>query len=187
MKTAIRTLRMPVLAATLAVLAGCGFQLRGAAPVSDALQPLAVECAEAIPSDLCIAVTEQLRLGEIELVEPGQAAYRLRLRKFEQSRRASAITLQAAAAEFTLRQTVTMDVITANQMPLIAETDLNSSETFRYDEANVLAKQREEQALRELLYQRLAQQVIFRLAPLTQARIDAIREAAEASESRDPQ
>lgn len=185
MRMAIRNLRVSMLAATLAVFAGCGFQLRGAAPVSDALQPLAVECADTIPSDLCIAVTEQLRLGEVEVVEPDQADYRLRLRKFEQSRRASAITLQAAAAEYTLRQTVTIDVITADRLPLIAETDLNSSETFRYDETNVLAKQREEQALREQLYQRLAQQVIFRLAPLTQARIDAIREAAEASESRD--
>lgn len=187
MTMAIRNLRVPMLAATLAVLAGCGFQLRGAAPVSDALQPLAVECAEAVPSELCIAVIEQLRLGEVEVVEPAQAAYRLRLRKFEQNRRASAITLQAAAAEYTLRHTVTMDVITADQLPLIAETSLNSSETYRYDETNVLAKQREEQTLREQLYQRLAQQVIFRLAPLTQTRIDTIREAAEASESRDPQ
>jgi LPS-assembly lipoprotein len=60
--------------------------------------------------------------------------------------------------------------------PLIADTRLNASESYRYDETNVLAKQREEKTLQKQLQERLAQQIIFRLAPLTQARIDALRE-----------
>jgi len=53
-------------------------------------------------------------------------------------------------------------------------------EAYRYDETNVLAKRREEAALEQQLYNRLSQQIIFRLAPLTEARIRAMREQYEA-------
>lgn len=161
-----------------AALAGCGFQLRGAPPVPPGLQPLAVTCVEQVPGELCRSVTEQLELGNIDVRPAGEADYVLRLRGFEQDRRASAITVQAAAAEYTLRQTVRMDVLTRDDIPLVTETSLNSSETYRYDETNVLAKRREEEELRVQLYDRLAQQIIFRLAPLTEARIAEIRAAA---------
>lgn len=157
------------------ILTGCGFQLRGAPPVPPGLQPLAVSCVNEIPDDLCRAVTEQLELGKIDVRDPEQADYILRLRGFRQDRRASAITVQASAAEYTLRQTVDMDLLTRDDLPLIAETRLNTSETYRYDETNVLAKQREEEELRQQLYQRLAQQIIFRLAPLTDARVTELR------------
>ncbi|MEX2476482.1 LPS assembly lipoprotein LptE [Marinobacter sp.] len=163
-------------------LAGCGFQLRGAPPVPPGLQPLAVSCVEQIPAELCDAVNKQLELGEIDLRSPEKADYLLRLRGFEQDRRASAITVQASAAEYTLRQTVRMDVLTRDELPLIAETSLNSSETYRYDDTNVLAKQREEEELRQQLYERLAQQIIFRLAPLTEARVTELKKAAEENE-----
>lgn len=66
-----------------------------------------------------------------------------------------------------------MELLTADRIPLIAATDLTTSETYRYDETNVLAKQREEEELRQQLGDRLAQQVLFRLAPMTRERIDA--------------
>jgi LPS-assembly lipoprotein len=58
---------------------------------------------------------------------------------------------------------------------MVAATRLTTSESYRYDETNVLARQREEETLRQQMDDRLAQQVIFRLAPLTPQRIDAIR------------
>jgi LPS-assembly lipoprotein len=129
-------------------------------------------------------VKDQLELGDITLVSSEAAAYLLRLNDFNQQRRASAITLQAAAAEYDLRQTVTIEVITSDQVPLVAEVDIRSSETYRFDETNVLAKQREQRELQETLYQRLAQQIIFRLVPLTEARIKVVREAAEVESRR---
>lgn len=156
-----------------AVLAGCGFQLRGTSPVPAALQPLAVDCPSSLPGDFCNSVRNQLSLGGVELVEENSADYVLRLRDYRQDRRASAITSDASAAEYVLRHTVSVELFTADDVPLIAKTDLNASESYRYDENNVLAKQREEDELRQQLGDRLAQQVIFRLAPMTQQRIDA--------------
>ncbi|WP_375177598.1 LPS-assembly lipoprotein LptE [Marinobacter mobilis] len=172
------TARLTLLAAVLAISA-CGFQLRGAAPVSSALQPLSVQCAGNVPVALCNAVTEQLTLGEVALTEPAQASYRLRLTRFEQTRRTSAITLQGSAAEYDLRQRVWMDLQNRQGLPLIAESELNSSESYRYDEDQVLAKQREQQEIESALYQRLAQQIIFRLTPMTEARIRAIEAQAQ--------
>lgn len=170
----------PLVAAALCLLvAGCGFQLRGAPPVSSALQPLAVDCAENVPVQLCEAVREQLELGRIELKPPEEADFVLKISNFRQERRASAITLRAAAAEYTLRHMVDVEALTADNIPLIEPTDLNSSETYRYDESNVLAKQREEEALREQLHDRLAQQIIFRLAPITEDRIERLRHEAD--------
>lgn len=160
-------------------LTGCGFQLRGQAPVPSALEPLAVQCSSQVPLALCESVRDQLALGGIRLAEPEQAEHLLRLEDFREQRRASAITLQAAAAEYDLRQSVSLNLVTADRIPLIAGAEVSSSDTYSYDETNVLAKRREEEEIRNNLYQRLAQQVIFRLAPMDRERIQSLRDAHE--------
>lgn len=167
------------------LLAGCGFQLRGAPPVSSALEPLAVDCSSQVPDTLCRALREQLSLGNISLAQVADADYILRLRNFERDRRATAITAQAAAAEYTLRHSVDLEVISADRVPMVATTRLTTSESYRYDETNVLARQREEETLRQQMDDRLAQQVIFRLAPLTAQRIEAIRTEYRRNEESD--
>ncbi|WP_372964324.1 LPS assembly lipoprotein LptE [Marinobacter sp.] len=174
----LKTLPLLLLAVlTTAVLAGCSFQLRGTSPVPAALQPLAVDCSTSLPGRFCQSIRDQLTLGGIELKESAEANYILRLRDYNQDRRASAITAQAAAAEYRLRHTVTIELLTAERAPLIAATSLTASETYRYDETSVLAKQREEDDLREQLDDRLAQQVIFRLTPMSQERINTLIQA----------
>lgn len=180
---ALRTLFPKAALLTLAVLvAGCGFQLRGTSPVPAALQPLAVDCPDSLPGDFCNSVRQQLTLGGVEVVSEANADYLLRLRNYQQDRRASAITSRAVAAEYILRHSVDIELLTAERIPLIAQTELAASETYRYDETNVLAKQREEDELRQQLGDRLAQQVIFRLAPISQERIDAAIEEHAASQ-----
>lgn len=166
-------------------LAGCGFQLRGAPPVSSALEPLAVECAQDVPEILCESVRDQLELGEVALSATNDAAYIMTLSRFQADRRASAITVDAAAAEYTLRHSIALELVSADKVPMIANTRLTSTESYRYDDTNVLAKQREEEELRTQLSDRLAQQIIFRLAPLTEARLDALREEYEAARTND--
>ena len=160
-------------------LGACGFQLRGIAPVSSALEPLNLDCQAPVPSSLCRSVREQLELGGIRLVSVEDANYKLGIRSFEQDRRASAVTDQAAAAEFTLRHSVDLELISTDGIPIIASTRLTTIESFRYDETNVLAKQREEESLRLQLNDRLAQQIIFRLAPITPERLQEIRDSQQ--------
>lgn len=170
-----------------ALIAGCGFQLRGAPPVSSALEPLSVDCSSQVPDTLCRSLREQLNLGNVRLAPVSEADYILRLRNFERDRRASAITAQAAAAEYTLRHSVDLEVVSSDRVPMVGTTRLTTSESYRYDETNVLARQREEEALRQQMDDRLAQQVIFRLAPLTPQRIDAIRAEYQRKQEDDAQ
>ena len=182
LRPALNALLPKVLVLTAAtVLAGCGFQLRGTSPVPAALQPLAVDCPTSLPDDFCNSVRDQLALGGVNTVDKADADYLLRLGHYQQDRRASAITATASAAEYLLRHSVTLELFTADQVPLIAETDLSATESYRYDENNVLAKQREEDELEQQLGDRLAQQVIFRLAPMTQGRIDSLIEEYRAN------
>ncbi|MGF2733485.1 LPS assembly lipoprotein LptE [Marinobacter sp. DUT-1] len=167
--------------ALAAVLTGCGFQLRGTSPVPAALQPLAVNCGSQIPDTLCLSVKEQLELGGLETADAANAAFVLGLKSYSQDRRASAITVRAAAAEYTLTQTVRIELITDDRIPLIADTELSARESYRYDETNILAKQREQDELEQRMNDRLAQQILFRLAPMTEARIQSIREDYRAS------
>ncbi|HEA52250.1 LPS assembly lipoprotein LptE [Marinobacter antarcticus] len=157
-------------------LGACGFQLRGAPPVSSALEPLDLDCQEPVPASLCLSVREQLELGGVELASGDKANYRLRIRDFQRDRRASAVTAQAAAAEYTLRHSVNLELISRDGVPIIASTRLTTSESYRYDETNVLAKQREEENLQRQLSDRLAQQIIFRLAPITPERLQEIQD-----------
>ncbi|TBW56840.1 hypothetical protein EZI54_07765 [Marinobacter halodurans] len=178
-----------LLGATL-LMGGCGFQLRGAPPVAAALQPLSLECDSSVPFELCDTVRQQLDDGGIKLAEPAEAAYRVKLNGFKQSRRASAIQLDASAAEYDLRQSVDVNVISHDRIPVLADAEVRTSEIYSYDDTNVLAKRREEESIRQTLYQRLAQQVIFRLAPLTDERLQVIRndyEKAQAQPSTESQ
>lgn len=161
------------------LLTGCGFALRGTQQVPAALQPLAVDCGN-VPGGLCQSLKEQLTLNGVTVTDPPQADYLLRLSSFDRQRRTSAITTTAAAAEYTLRHSVALQVVTRDRIPLIEPATLSAVEAYRYDETNVLAKRREEAALEQQLYNRLSQQIIFRLAPLTEARIRAMREQYEA-------
>lgn len=144
-----------------------------------ALEPLAIQCGGGVPAVLCRAMTDQLEQGGVTVVDRDDAAYILQVSNFNERRRASAITQQGSASEFDLRQSVDLSVITDDQVPLVANAEVSSSESYRYDETNTLAKRQEEESVRETLYQRLSQQIIFRLAPLTQQRIDSMRQAAE--------
>ena len=157
------------------VLSGCGFQLRGATAIPDALAPIHVDCAGKTPVALCDQVLELLELNQVALeAEPGPDTYVLRLAGLERSQRATAITASAAAAEYALRLTATLSLLAPGPVPLLADAETTASEVFRYDEANVLAKRREQQELIELLYGRLAQQIVFRLRPFTAERISSI-------------
>lgn len=180
--SALKTASRSLLAATLlSCLAGCGFQLRGASPIPTTLQPLAVECSEQVPDTLCRSVRDQLQLSGLTLTPPADADYRLQLSDFRQDRRATAVSSDGSAAQYTLYHSVSLELITADGIPLIAGTRLSASESYSYDDTQVLAGQKEESSLDNQLAAQLAQQITFRLAPMTEVRIQALRDEYESS------
>ncbi len=169
----------------LALLAGgCGFHLRGAAPVPPALQPLWVNCESGVPSGLCEALKTQLRVGVVKLANSREEAdHHLMLGGFRQQQRTSAISARAEAAEYDLRQSVSMAVLTSDGIPLLEATEVSASLSYRFDSTSVLAKRRERREIESRLYDNLARQISFRLSPFDGQRIEKIRQAHDAAGS----
>lgn len=156
-------------------VSACGFQLRGAESMPDALAPMSLSCSDNVPSSLCSDVRDQLRLYGLLADDDENPGYRLELRAYSQDRRASAISDRAAAAEYELDASVELMLNTTDEIPLLAKTRINSRETYRADETEVLAGEREQQSVEDVVRNRLAQQVVLRLRPFTEQRIEQIR------------
>lgn len=157
------------------LLTACGFHLRGVTRLPPTMKPLYVDCQAGIPFDLCKEVKSSLTRNGIQLANAKDHAYRFALTRIETDQRANAITQQATAAAYELRMRVWSKLTAPDGMPVLAESPVRTTETYRYDESNILGKRREEQALYKTLYGRIAQQILFRLRPLTESRLKALR------------
>ncbi|MDX5299719.1 MAG: LPS assembly lipoprotein LptE [Gammaproteobacteria bacterium] len=165
-----------ILASALA-LSACGFQLRGGNPAPDALQPLYVACGAGVPEAFCTTLTRHLRDAGVVLADDGANHARLQVNSLDEDRRTTAITATAAAAEYDLRLRTRISLFAPSGTPLVADDAVIASQTYRYDETNVVAKRREETELRTQLYRQLAEQLLFRLGPWDAARIASIEAA----------
>ena len=169
------------------LVSACGFQMRGASPVPSALEPLWVGCHDGTPTELCRSLKAQFTLGNVELADTREnAAYLLLLGNFRQNQRTIAITAQAEAAEFELRQTVSVVLQTRDGTPLLPETDVAAAQSYRFDSTSVLAKRRERQEIEQQLYDNLVRQIGYRLVTFDQQRIDEILEATEEQQKTSP-
>lgn len=164
------------------LVSGCGFQLRGTTSVPPALAPIDLQCQEADKS-LCDSVRTLLALNDVPLADSSEEGYRLVLRGSDSSQRATALTSTASAAEYDLTVSVEMMLLTPDGIPLRAAGRLSTSQTYRYDENSVLAKNRERRELADTLNEQLAQQVLYALSPYTRGRIDQIRRDYEATQA----
>lgn len=146
----------------------------------DTLDPIFINCAGNTPPGLCEQVRELLALHDVRLTEePTPQGYTLLIDEFERSQRATAVTASASAAEYNLRLGSTVSLFAPDKIPLLANASVTANEVYRYDEANVLAMRREQQELTQQLYQRLAQQIIYRLAPFDAQRVEDLRQAQQ--------
>lgn len=183
--TSRRTLRLSMAALVLAGLTGCGFHLRGMTNLPDSMQPLYVDCQSGIPFDLCKLVKTSLKRDGIELATAQDHAYTLALTRLEKDQRATAITQQATAAAYRIHMQVWSQLTAPDGLTILDSQAVQTSETYRYDENNILGKRREEEQLDRTLYGRIAQQIIFRLSPLTKSRLEALRRQHEAKAQKD--
>lgn len=168
----------------LALLAsGCGFQLRGASPVPSVLEPLWVGCHSGVPTALCQDLKSQFTMGDVALADSREeAAYLLLLGNFRQTQRTSAISKRAEAAEYELRQSVEVALQTREGVPLMTESEISASQSYRFDSTSVLAKRREREEIERQLYGNLARQIGYRLVSFDQQKIDRILEEAAESD-----
>ena len=156
--------RLPWLLLVLLVSA-CGFRLQGSTElpaevrrvhvvVSDELTPFAVELREALT-----------RNGATLVRTPGSADAVVRVGRDVTGRRVLSVSARNTPEEFEVFYAVDYSIDRAGQEVVPTQT-LELTRSFTFDEADLLAKDREEDILREALARDIAGLVVRRLGSL---------------------
>lgn len=147
------------------LISGCGFQLRGQAPLPATLATPYLETGDRY-TPLYAALEARLRAAGAKLAAgPATASAVIRLNKDETGRELLSVSARNTPGEFEVYYTVEYSV-SASGRELLARQQVTLTRAFSYDETAVLAKEHEEQSLRAALAAELAGLMLRRLAAL---------------------
>jgi LPS-assembly lipoprotein len=154
--------RSTLLAATAALLAGCGFQLRQARPLP--MRSIAL-VGFAPASPLARALKQELERAGVALRDnPAQAEAVLDRLDDAREKTVAASTAAGQVREVTLRVRLRFRVATPSGQLLLAPADLLLTRDMSYNETAALAKQQEEMLLYRAMEDDIVAQVLRRLA-----------------------
>ncbi|MBQ5948535.1 LPS assembly lipoprotein LptE [Massilia sp. ST3] len=162
---ALKTLVSVVLAA--AVLAGCGFQLRGSnGQYNLPFQSIWLAFPEASP--LGTELKRNLRAAETVRIESDASKAQALFDVLSESRGKAILSLNSLGRvrEYTLSYTLVFRVRDANNRELLAPTEITLRRNIAFDEGQVLAKESEEALLYRDMQTDLVQQILRRLAAI---------------------
>jgi LPS-assembly lipoprotein len=147
------------------VLAGCGFHLRGQAPLPAVLATPYIEAADRY-SPLYAALDERLRsAGAQPAADAASASAVIRLHEDDTGRDLLSVTADNKPGEYEVYYAAEFSV-TSGATELLARNQLRLTRDYGYDESAVLAKEHEEETLRVALAGEIADQILRRLAAL---------------------
>lgn len=160
-----RLLRYAVLAGSMLYLAACGWRLQGVQRLPQAMSITYVDAADRY-SDFNRALRESLTAAGAELVnDRNQARAIIRVRRDESGQRVLSVSATNRPEEYEVFYVVEYSVEGVNG-ELLGVQMIERKRDYSYDEAALLAKQREQAVLREALARELAGLVMRRLAAL---------------------
>lgn len=147
------------------LLAGCGFQLRGARPL-----PFDTIYLGMYPySELATALRRQLRAnGRTQVAERAEdAQVKLEVRADVKDKIILALNTQGRVREYQLRQRFIFRLVDQSGTELIPPSEILLRRDMAYDDAQLLAKQQEEAQLYRDMQSDLVNQLMRRLAAVT--------------------
>ena len=149
----------------MTLMSGCGFQLRGQAPLPATLAMPYLDSGDRY-TPLYAALESRLRAAGARLAtDPATASAVIHLRKDETGRELLSVSARNTPGEFEVYYTVEYSV-SAGGGDILALQKVTLTRDFSYDETAVLAKEHEEQSLRAALADELAGLMLRRLAAL---------------------
>ena len=155
--------RTAVVILTASVLAGCGFQLRGAASLSPALNPLLIETVRG-GSALLPPLRAALEAGGAEFArDPAAANARLVILADAFGQRVVAVTPQGQPREAELSYTVEYELHDA-EARLLQRRALTQRIEFAINERDLLGKTHEAEVLNAALVDRMVVDIMRNLA-----------------------
>ena len=157
---------LPFLALCLmAALPGCGFHLRGQAPLPPALAAPYLEAADHYTPLYAALVTHLRAAGAKLATDPAAATAVIHLHKDDTGRELLSVSARNIPTEYELTYKVKFSV-TSGGKSLIEDEEISATRDFSFDETQLLAKEREQEILREALARDLVALVMRRLAAL---------------------
>lgn len=154
-------LLLPLLA--LALLQGCGFQLRGSIALPSSIAPVYIQGLGEY-DELRQELTQIFSFSDIQVVnEPQAAASTLKISNRSSDRRVLSVDGNGNVAEYELHEGVQFALQAADGSALVEPQTVNTTTTYINTETEVLGKQQEEGTLRRDLRRDLASQIMQRL------------------------
>lgn len=151
--------------ALVALLAGCGFQLRGQVPLPAVAARPYVDSPDRF-TPLYTALERRLRAaGAVPAASASAASVVVRLHADETGRELLSVTADNKPGEYEVFYAAQFSV-TNGAAELIARTQVRLTRNYGYDESAVLAKEHEEASLRDALAGEIADLILRRLAAL---------------------
>ncbi|MFZ9085995.1 MAG: LPS assembly lipoprotein LptE [Steroidobacteraceae bacterium] len=162
---------LPLVLLSLGLLAGCGFQLRGAGKMPAVLERPYVEAADRY-TPFHAALLEGLALAGTPAVEArAEATAVIRVHRDRVEREVLTISARNTPEEYELFYTVEFSVEVEGQEVLPRQV-LTLVRDYAYDETAVLAMQHEEEDIRRALARELVVLVTARLSALPAMSLD---------------
>ena len=154
-----------VVACASVALCGCGFQLAGAGDVPNVLATTYVQTTTP-NSEFYDSLRDTLRSRGLEVVgTPEQARARLIISEDSTGQRVLSVSARNTPEEFEVFYVVDYSIDRAGEEVVPTQT-LELTRSFSFDEADLLAKDREEDILREAMARDIAGLVVRRLSSL---------------------
>jgi len=151
-----------LLAALMALVAGCGFHLQGTVPIAGDLQRLTLQVADG-QSDFVSALQRSLRSAGVDVI-PGSETV-LVIERDELLERVASVSARNLPREYELTYAVRFSVKVRGETRIANEPVLVTRD-FSFDERLALAKERERDQLRQTLAEEAASIVLQRLSSL---------------------
>lgn len=157
--------RVAVTLLSVLALTACGFQLQGRQPLPSSLTQVAVEASD-MQTDFVQALRKSLVSSGATLLPQGGAARAVvEITTDEFDERVLSVSGRNVPREYELSYRIRYTVRIGDEVR-VDDEELRLTRDVSFDETQILAKEREQETLREALARDLAAQVVRRLAAL---------------------
>lgn len=151
--------------ATTLLLGACGFHLQGHAPLPPAVKHAYLEVPDR-QSDFVLSLRHAMLSNGVQLAhEKGQASAVVSIVKDSVTRRVLSVSATNQPNQYEVTYSVSFTV-TAGDQELLSQQDISATRTYSFDERLLLAKNHEEDILRQDMAHDLADMVMRRLSSL---------------------
>ena len=150
----------------IALLNGCGYQLRGSASLPDVMSVTYVQGLRPY-SSLVDDFAYALRTRNVTVAaDPVAASATLKITGNNTEKLVLSVDSAGNVLEYEIRQTIRFSVIGPDRREFLPEQVISLSRGFLYTSTDVLAKAREEKLVRRTLQQNLVELAMLRVASL---------------------